>query len=659
MLKMTPKLVTYLLAILTIGVVASCTSIEKKSGPESNVSEMEESVEGMETIAILGTNDVHGALMIETLKSRESAGTTATEYQRGGVSVMASYAKALRSQLGKRMLWLDGGDEFQGSIESNMEKGRGMVRFFNQAGLDGAAIGNHEFDYGPETEITDAPKETLDRLGALKARMSEAHFPYLAANILNKDTQELYPFPNTQASKIYDTGRVKVGVIGLSTLDTPKTTLAINIQALKFANLKEATLRESEKLRKSGAEIIVITSHVGLKCEAGKMPMGLAIRRESDPQGECGNGDEMVKLLRSLPKGTVDAVVSGHSHQIVHHWIAGVPVIQGGSFGRYFNVIYLKYDLKAKKLVLDRTRIEGPIPVCTQYFKNQNDCNGDRPAPKNGRGPLVQAFYHGQKIEPNSDVEKILEPIAAKADALKNEPVAIADLPLDNDRSKETALGDLASDAIRKAAKTDFALMNAGGLRAPIEKGQITFGHVFRAFPFDNSISIVHVSGKQLLQILRIAESGSRGIAPISGLQLRLIGAEYDAPSSDLNGDGTIEPWEVNRLLEARLTNGAKIEEGRTYTLATVDFLVAGGDDVGWMFKQLPENQVEATHLLIRDSVLQYIKELASPQGGKINSISTPLVDSAHPRFIFEKPKTKATHGKRKKSRHRKARHTA
>lgn len=624
MLKITYRSVVLLQTWILIFTLTSCTTLLKKTPTELPITSQEE---GVETIAILGTNDIHGALATETNQTNE------IEYQRGGVAVLASYVKILKKEFGPRLLWLDAGDEFQGSIESNMEKGKGMVQFFNTSGVSGAAIGNHEFDFGPENETFQ------DRLSALKTRMSEAKFPYLAANILDKTSGKLAEFPNTYPSKLYSTGKVRVGVIGLSTLDTPKTTLAINIESLAFADLKEATLREAKNLRKQGADIVVITSHVGLKCEPGRMPTDLILRHPTDPQGECGKNDELVRLLESLPQGTVDAVVAGHSHQLVHHWVAGVPVIEGGSFGRYFNLIYLNYDIKNKKILTDQTRIEGPIPVCPKIFTQQNDCDGDRPEPKGGRGQLVQTVFHGKEVESDPIVGAMLKPILANAATLKNKKIAESTTRIEHDRFEESPLGNLVADAIREASGADIALMNSGGIRASLDPGSITFGQVFRSLPFDNSITTLTVTGKELRKILQIAESGSRGFSPVSGVQLKIIDPSSDAPSSDLDGNGTIEPWEINRIIDIRLSNGKPIEDQTNYRLATIDFLVTGGDDVGWMLKKIPHPRVSPSSTLVRNVTLRHMESLAAKNNGLLFTNNHPLFDPQHPRFIFQKPK--------------------
>src|SRR5690606_32878015 len=125
-----------------------------------------------------------------------------------------------------------------------------------------------------------------------------------------------------------------------------------NVRSLAFMDLKDSTLREAEALRKEGADLVVIVAHAGLKCSPGHAGPNQMVRKPTTPQGECQNtdDDEIVKLLNSVPLGTVDAVVAGHSHWVVHHWVAGVPVIEAGHRLQQFNLLYLIYDKKQKKL---------------------------------------------------------------------------------------------------------------------------------------------------------------------------------------------------------------------------------------------------------------------------------------------------------------------
>ncbi len=567
----------------------------------------------LETVAILGTNDLHGNLAPIQMKTDD--GRTPTSYEAGGAAILSTYIDILRSEFGDHLLWLDAGDEFQGTLESNPSGGSSVVQFFNFQKLTAAAIGNHEFDFG---------------LASLKERMQEAQYPFLAANILDAKTGKRSEFPNTFPKLMVSAGNLKIGVLGLSTLDTPKTTRVSNVQTLRFENLKTATLREAEALRKEGAHIVLLTAHVGLDCPSNsRNAAAYQMRKPSDLQEGCNSQDEMVQLLESLPPGTVDAVVAGHSHTIVHHWIAGVPVVQAGSYGRYLNVIYLSYDTLTHRVIPEETRIEGPVPVCTQVFQNQNDCNGDRPIPRNGRGPLVTPRFHGKPIFPSEPVQKLIEPVIKKAEQIKNRPVGFAARTIEHLRSKESPLGNLIADAARKKVHTDFALINSGGIRAPIMPGTITYGDLFRTMPFDNAIAVLRVTGKELLNILRVAESGSRGFASVSGLTLKLIDPTLEAPIDDLSGDGKFEIWETNRLIEVRKSNGDPIDPGAFYTLATLDFLVLGGDDLKWPMSKIPFDRIQLdSGTLVRDALVQYVEKSAT-----LNPENQPLVDPTHPRI--------------------------
>lgn len=577
----------------------------------------------LETIVILGTNDIHGTLTPSSLKSREARGVTPIAYESGGATMLSAYIKKLKSEYQDHFIWLDGGDQFQGSIESNTETGKPMVDFFNASGLTASAVGNHEFDFS---------------LSVLKTRMAQANYPYLAANILDRKSGAIAPFPNTSASRIIKVGKLKVGVIGLSTIDTPITTRAINVETLTFDSLKDSTLRESQLLRDQGAQIIVITAHAGTKCDDGGPALASSrVRKPNDPQGVCNDQDEMVRLLKALPKGTVDAVVSGHTHTVVHHWIAGVPVIQGGAFGKFINLIHLTYDWNRKKVRLDQTRIEGPIPVCPKVFENQQDCDGSKPAPPGGRGPLVETKFHGEVLKPDPEMVALVDPVLKRVAPQRNRPLGIAVRPLEHRRLEESELGDVIADAMRQATHADVAYMNPGGVRAPIEVGVITYGSAFKALPFDNTVAIVKVTGRELKTLIQVAQNGHRGFGSVSGLHLRLIDPAYDAPFDDLDGTGRPELWKVNRLLDIKLANGNPIIPDKMYTFATSDFLVTGGDDFGWPMSQIPADRKDmATGVLARDALVAYL--LAS---GPLNSVEHPIIDPRHPRLALEKPKKK------------------
>lgn len=605
----------YALSLISFGLLSACTSIQQEA-------KVEEPKNGLETIAVLGTNDIHGRLAPVQLKTRENPGVQSIEYEAGGAPIIASFVNILKGEFGSRFVWLDAGDEFQGSIESNTTLGAPMVDFFNSSGLHAAAVGNHEFDFG---------------LDPLKERMKDAKYPFLAANIRDRITMSPPDFPNFYAHYLMKAGSLKIGVIGLTTVTTPIKTVAENVKNLTFENLTSATIRGAQTLRKMGANVILVTAHVGLECDRSKSSRNRLMKKFSDRQGFCQESDEMVQLLNSLPPDTVDAVVAGHSHQIIHHWIAGVPVIQAGAFGRYLNVVYLTYDWEKRKILPEQTRIEGPIPVCTKVFQNQNDCNGDRPSPENGRGPLVPYVFHNQVVQPDPKTVSAIAPVLKKSEAIQSRILGQALLPIEHPAFSESEMGNLFADAIRGVAQTDFAMVNSGGIRSALEKGNITYGDIFRAFPFDNHVAILKVTGKQLTQILQVAQNDSKGFVSVSGLKMKVIDHSVEAPYEDYDKTGLTAAWKYNRLLSLTKTDGQALNPDQVYTLATIDFLVFGGDGMGWPMSQISKNQIQiSTGILAREAVMKWI-EKNSP----LNSKQYRLLDPSSPRLALEKPVVK------------------
>jgi 2',3'-cyclic-nucleotide 2'-phosphodiesterase (5'-nucleotidase family) len=583
------------LSLLTLALSACTTST--RAGADRG--------DRIETIEIAGTNDIHGALTPLALKTKDGSSVTPTPYDIAGVAILGTYLSRLRAQYGKEFLWLDAGDEFQGSLESNLEGGAPLVDFFNLLKLDGAAIGNHEFDFG---------------LPNLKKRMEQAHYPYLAANIVDKNSGKLADFPNTLPHMIYslgENGALKVGVIGLSTLDTPTTTRAENVATFRFENLHDTTLKEVASLRKSGAQIIVIVTHAGLFCDNHIHPEE-RVRTPDETQGACEKNGEIARLVQSLPSGTVDAIVSGHTHSVVHHWMNGVPIIQGSFGGRLINVISLSYDWTQHRVLPAFSKIEGPIPVCEKVFKNRGDCNGD--IEDSNRGPLVQATFRGEVVTPDADVSRLLTPVIQKTAVMKNKIVGHAARRVEHTRSAESELGDFVSDAIRADAHTDVAIINSGGIRAPWESGKITYGDVYRSLPFDNFLIVLRMTGLQLKQLLNLVENGSKGIAPESGLKIEMVSLGKPAPST-------------GRIVSARFYDGKPIDDAATYTVATLDFLVSGGDNWSMFMPSLPADAiVQRSGPMERDAVVSYLKKIKRP----INSAKRPLIDPKNPRFKFD-----------------------
>jgi 5'-nucleotidase len=101
---------------------------------------------------------------------------------RGGLVTISAYADALRDarvEDGGAVLVIDAGDMWQGTLDSNLVEGAAVVEAYNAIGFTAAAIGNHEFDFGPVGSKAIPQDAGDDPQGALKQRVSEANFPVL------------------------------------------------------------------------------------------------------------------------------------------------------------------------------------------------------------------------------------------------------------------------------------------------------------------------------------------------------------------------------------------------------------------------------------------------------------------------------------------------
>ena len=166
-------------------------------------------------ISIVGTNDVHGEI-----SARDD---------RGGLTTISGYVNALRAardEDGGAVLLIDAGDMWQGTLESNLSEGAAVVEAYNALGYAAAAIGNHEFDFGPSGIEAIPEKPGDDPRGALKQRASEASFPMLAANLIDESTGAAVDWPNVRPSTLVEVNGVKVGIIGIITANALQVTIA-------------------------------------------------------------------------------------------------------------------------------------------------------------------------------------------------------------------------------------------------------------------------------------------------------------------------------------------------------------------------------------------------------------------------------------------------
>jgi 5'-nucleotidase len=298
---------------------------------------------------------------------------------------------------------------------------------------------------------------------------------------------------------------VKVGLVGVATQATPRTTMAANFAGLRVTPLAEAIVREASTLRAHGAQVIVAMAHEGGNCHKFDDPNVL---------DSCDPHEDLMPVLAALPPGTVDAMVAGHTHQGMAHFVHGTPVVESFASGRAFGRIDLTLD------VHDPAHVHV---VATKIFPPEEVVAG-----KTYEGALVQV------------------------------DAAIAALAADDHESEE---GNLFADMMLAALPgTDVAITNGGGLRADIPAGPLTYGRLYEAYPFDNHFARVKLTGKELRAIVAGNLQKNGGILSLGGVRARAACK-----------DGALE-------VVLTRPSGQVLRDDQAVVVVTSDFLATGGD---------------------------------------------------------------------------------
>lgn len=534
-------------------------------------------------LTLVGTNDLHGWVMPH--RAQGTAGSPNVE--EGGAAVFGGYLSILRKQNPGGVLLLDGGDLFQGNLAANLTEGEVVIEAMNRLGYHAAAVGNHEFDYGPVGPVSIATDPSQDPFGALKDRIDQARFPLLAANVYDAESGERPAWLKGDGTTLTTVNGVRVGVLGLVTPTTPRTTNPVNVVSLRFAPLTAEALRGAEALRRRGAQVVVLVVHAGAKCELRADPRDLK---------GCDRTDaELLDLLESLPPRTFDAVVGGHSHTTLAHFVRETPVIETGGLGRAFGVIELSVDQRSGQLVPDATVIRPPTPICAQVESRRGGC--DFAARSNPASRWVPASYGGQLVEPDAEVAKAIAPALERVEALQRAPTGLtAPVALGRRYDAESPLGDFLTDSLRAMERADVAIWNSGGLRADLPAGPIAYGNVYEVLPFDNAVATLTLDGTELKRLLAAASEAKKGVFQVSGLTVDLSRCEGR-----------------QSLRKLRVTApGPK----RLYKVAMPDFLARGGDGLGPFLATLSPERIDLgtdRPVNIRDELIRYWKKVGKP----------------------------------------------
>jgi 5'-nucleotidase/UDP-sugar diphosphatase len=225
-------------------------------------------------------------------------------------------------------------------------------------------------------------------------------------------------------------------------------------------------------------------------------------------------------------------------------------------------------------------------------------------------------------------IQAIVKKYDGRMDAVFSEKVGETEVDLDGEkvRRRETNLGDLIADIMREASGADVTIINGGGLRTSIKKGEITVENVYSVLPFDNYVVAIKLTGEQIREAL---EHGVSGVENGEGRFPQVSGLSFTYSPSAPAG---------KRIGEV-LIGGKPLDLKKQYRVATNDFLAAGGDGylafgeaiksskdfaiIGGMMKGEKVVYSDSGRWL-RDVVIEYIKErkkIAPMTNGRIREV--------------------------------------
>lgn len=481
-------------------------------------------------------NDNPVITFVHTNDTHSQIDPSTGQKKEGGLVERAALLELLRQE-DPSLIYVDAGDMVQGSPYFNIYKGEVEILAMNLQGLEASTMGNHEFDNG------------LDGL----AQMYEAaDFPILSCNYDCEGT----PLEHFIIRKmIIERNGVKIGMSGV-TCNPYELIYSKNWAGIKYLDPSEEANKVAAELREEGCDLVVILSHVGYF--------------ESDTI----TGDRKI----ALQSKDIDLIIGGHTHTNLEDGVClenteGKPVWITQTGGRTNPMGRVQITMQRAK---DKTRkYEIKDVVIDKIKPNKYDCS---------------KYGHEMKdfIMPytTSMTEKMGTVIGTAAETMER-------------KRPQSLLGNFVADAYMELGKRyygkkmDCAMMNVGGMRSDLDKGDITIGSMYRIFPFENTLAIIEIKGEYLSQLLK--SLAGRKLEAMAGVNI------------------TLQTTNDKTVATKILVGGKPIDPKRIYYIATIDYLSEGNDG---FHAFLNAEKITNTGITLRDLMTEYIKELT--QEGRI-----------------------------------------
>ena len=501
--------------------------------------------------------------MLTAVSASDLTGKTVILHSNDVHGAIAGYANIaqLRNEYedeGAEVILVDAGDFSQGTTYVSTSKGFDAITMMNAAGYDVATLGNHEFDYG---------------YAQLKSNLEKAEFQVICADVFDESGNTIYP-----AYTIITTGSgMKIAFIGFETPEAQTKANPALIKGLTFLAEDElyAVAQENiDKVKAEGADLVIALSHLGVDAE-------------SEPNRSVD--------LYAHTTG-FDFIIDGHSHTVMTEGENGEPIQSTGT--AFANIGVIVIDNETKTIEENFLRSVSHDEDGTTVYDITND------------------------IAVSGYAQEIMDRVNGEYNIVFAE--SLVDLNGERDpgnRTEETNLGDIVSDAIMWTVLKDegslsvdtanaVAIVNGGGIRASINIGSITKKDVNTVLPFGNTITVVYVTGAELLEALEASTyctpTAVGGFPQVAGIEFTVDTTKaYDSNAETYPASTYYGPASINRVTINNV-NGREFDENATYAVITNDFMAAGGDTY-YAFAS-SENKFD-TGIPLDEAVMAYITD--------------------------------------------------
>ena len=443
------------------------------------------------------------------------------------------------------VLLVDDGDALQGEPVGTMTRGEAIIDIMNEVGYDIAIPGNHDFDYSVQEFL----------------KLSErAKYEYISCNF-NKEGELVFK-PYT----IREFDGVKIGFVGVTTPDTLRSstpTYFMNeagdfvygfFQDKTGEGLYEAVQKAVDGVRAEGAQYVILIAHLG-------------------NQDECipWRYNDVISNTNGI-----NVVFDGHSHdydKVVMKNKDGENVIRQacGTKLDTIGALTIQPDGTMDTALLSWDR---KTPAAPELFGLQNA----------GSEAVAKATE-----ELNANLTKVVAKSAV--DLVIYDPTAVTEdeKPIRIVRKAETNLGDLCADAYRdQAGGADIAWINGGGIRTELKAGDLTLGDILKVHPFGNSLTVIEVTGQQVLDALEWSVHSMPGefggFDQVSGITFEVDCTIESPVTVDENGMFASVDASKERRVRNVLVGGEALDPAKTYTLASIDYQLLNKGDGYTMF---------------------------------------------------------------------------